>query len=93
MRIRRGDILSDMDEVPIHLHIEPQDEGGFLATSPDVPGLIVEADSVSDAITTAKGLAAKIAESCIANGFPVPPALRKRVKPVAIDVVIAVEAF
>lgn len=82
-----------MDEVPIYLHIEPLEEGGFLATSNDVSGLVVQADSVAEAITIAKDVAAKIAESCIEHGFPLPPALKKRATPAPLDVVIAVGAF
>ncbi len=85
--------LCCMDEVPIHLHIEPLDEGGFLATSSDVPGLVVQADSVGEAIEIAKDVAMKLAESCIEHGFPLPPALRKRSTPAPMDVVIAVGAF
>ena len=31
-----------MSEAAIRLHIEPLEEGGYVATSPDVPGLVVE---------------------------------------------------
>jgi hypothetical protein len=31
------DLEKIMDEITIRLHIEPLDEGGFVATSPDVP--------------------------------------------------------
>ena len=33
-----------MSEAAIRLHIEPLDEGGFVATSPDVPGLVRKGD-------------------------------------------------
>ena len=52
-----------MNESAIRLHIEPLDEGGFLATSPDVPGLVAEGRSVAEAAEIAQGLARKIAES------------------------------
>ena len=64
-----------MNEVTISLHIEPLDEGGYLATSPDVPGLVAEGRSISEATEIAQGLARKIAESCIEHGDPLPPAL------------------
>ena len=38
-----------MNESAIRLHIEPLDGGGFLATSPDVPGLVAEGCSVTEA--------------------------------------------
>ena len=64
-----------MNEATIRLHIESLDGGGFLATSPDVPGLVAEGRSVAEAAEIAQGLARKIAESCIEHGDPLPPAL------------------
>jgi antitoxin HicB len=64
-----------MDEVTIHLHIEPLDEGGYVATSPDVPGLVAEGRTIVEAMEIAQGLARKIAESCLEHGDPLPAAL------------------
>jgi len=44
-----------MDEVTIRLHIEPLEEAGFVATSPDVPGLVAEGRSVTEAAEIAQG--------------------------------------
>jgi len=79
-----------MDEVAIRFHVEPLPEGGFLATSPDVPGLIAEGRTVSEAIEIARDVARKIADSCIAHGDPLPPALGKRGRPHAIDFIVPV---
>ena len=71
-----------MDEVVIRLHVEPLDDGaGFVATSPDVPGLVAEGRSVSEAAAIARDLARKIIESCIEHGDPVPPALQNSQTP------------
>ena len=64
-----------MNESAIRLRIEPLDEGGYLATSPDVPGLVAEGRSVTEAAEIAQGLVRKIAESCIEHGDPLPSAL------------------
>ena len=64
-----------MNEATIRLRIEKLPESGFLATSLDVPGLVAEGRSVAEAIAIARGLARKIAASCIAHGDPLPPAL------------------
>jgi antitoxin HicB len=64
-----------MDEATIRLHVEPLDEGGFLATSPDVPGLVAEGRTITETVEIAQGLARKIAESCLEHGDPLPPAL------------------
>jgi len=64
-----------MDEATIRLHIEPLDEGGYLATSPDVPGLVAEGRTITEAVQIAQDLTRKIVESCLEHGDPIPPAL------------------
>jgi predicted RNase H-like HicB family nuclease len=64
-----------MSEATIRLHVEPLAEGGFLATSPDVPGLVAEGRSIQEATEIAQGLVRKIVESCLEHGDPLPPAL------------------
>ena len=80
-----------MNEVAIRLRIKPLKEGGFVATSPDVPGLVAEGRSVTEAAEIAQGLARKIAESCLEHGDPLPRALRGlNGKPTAIELLIPV---
>lgn len=79
-----------MDEVAIQLHVEPLEEGGFLATSEDVPGLVAEGRSVVEAVEIAQGLTRKIVESCLEHGDPLPPALAHLVSGQAIELVIPV---
>lgn len=69
--------VAEVDEASIRLHIEPLEEGGFVATSPDVPGLVVEGRSVMETVEIAQGLTRKIVESCLEHGDPLPPALTK----------------
>lgn len=38
-----------MSETTIPLHIEPLEEGGYVATSPDEPGLVAEGRSIPEA--------------------------------------------
>jgi predicted RNase H-like HicB family nuclease len=79
-----------MDEVAIRVHIEPLDEGGYVATSPDVPGLVAEGRSIVEAVEIAQGLARKIAESCLDHGDPLPPALSQFAGAGSIELVIPV---
>ena len=80
-----------MSEVTIRLHVEPLDEGGYVATSPDVPGLVAEGRSIVEVTEIAQGLARKIAESCIDHGDPLPPALANLgTTPAAVDLLIPV---
>jgi antitoxin HicB len=64
-----------MNEAAIRLHVEELDEGGYVATSPDVPGLVAEGRTMAETTEIAQGLARKIAESCLEHGDPLPPAL------------------
>ena len=74
---RRQRKTVEIDEVAIRLHIKALKEGGYLATSPDVPGLVAEGRSVTEAAEIAQGLTRKIVESCLEHGDPLPPALAR----------------
>jgi len=74
---RHHERIADVDEVPIRLSVASLEEGGFLATSPDLPGLVAEGRSVTEAVEIAQGLGRKIIESCLAHGDPLPPAFAK----------------
>ena len=80
-----------MNEASIRLHVEPLEENGFVATSPDVPGLVAEGRSITETVEIAQGLVRKIAESCIDHGDPLPPALTSLSESeVAVDLLIPV---
>src|SRR3954453_6193203 len=66
------------NETAIRLHIEILDEGGYVATSPDVPGLVAEGRSITETVEIAQGLTRKIVESCLEHGDPLPPVFRNR---------------
>ncbi len=74
---RRHERITQVDEVAIRLRVEPLEEGGYVATSPDLPGLVAEGRSVTEAVEIAQGLGRKIVESCIEHGDPLPPAFAK----------------
>lgn len=40
----------EIDEVAIRLHIESLEEGGYVATRLDVPGLVAEGRSITEAM-------------------------------------------
>jgi antitoxin HicB len=64
-----------MSDAAIRLHVEPLEEGGYVATSPDVPGLVVQGRSLVEVAEIARDVARKIADSCLEHGDPLPPAL------------------
>jgi antitoxin HicB len=88
-KARRQEHLAEIDEATIRLHIEPRTEGGYLATSRDVPGLVAEGRTVTEAVEIAQGLARKIAESCLEHGDPLPPALA-RLRKLPLDLLVPV---
>ena len=49
----------------------------FVATSPDVPGLVVEGRTIAETMEIAQDVARKIAEVCLKHGDPLPPAFRR----------------
>ena len=80
-----------MNEVTIKLHVETLAEGGYLATSPDIPGLVAEGRSITEAVEIAQQLARKILESCIEHNDPIPPALTELVdNPDGFDLLVPV---
>ena len=80
-----------LDEVTIRLEIEPVDGDCYVATSPDVPGLVAEGRSLTEVCEIAQGLARRIAESCLEHGDPLPEALRPLVnKPTKISALVPV---
>jgi antitoxin HicB len=86
---KRQERTAAVDEAAIRLHIEPLAEGGYVATSRDVPGLVAEGRSITEAVEIAQGLARKIAEYCIEHGDPLPPALARLRKP-PLDLLVPV---
>jgi len=83
--------MNRMNETTIHLHVEPLSEGGFVATSPDVPGLVAEGRSIMETVEIAQGLARKIVESCLDHGDAIPPALANLIDDTApIDLLVPV---
>lgn len=82
-----------MSVATIRLVVEPLEEGGYLATSHDVPGLLAEADSIPQVVAIAQDVAAKIAESCRENGFALPTALGSAIPqrtPIELKVLVGV---
>jgi predicted RNase H-like HicB family nuclease len=66
-----------LSETAIRLLVESLEEGGYVATSPDVPGLVVDGRSLVEVAEIARDLARAIAETCIEHDDPLPPGLRQ----------------
>ena len=81
----------------LKLRIEPLEEGGFLATSPVLPGLVAQGRTRAETLEIAQDVARKIIELHIDQKIPLPPAVRaalrasKRASEVSIPVGIALQ--
>ena len=83
-------VSESIEEVIIHLDFERLAEGGFVATSPDVPGLVAQGRTIAEVIEIARDVARKIVESCLEHGDPLPEVFRKPKMPLSIGVDIPV---
>lgn len=79
-----------MSEVFLKLHIEAQDEGVFVATSPDLPGLVAQGRTIAETIEIANDVARRLIESFEEHGDPLPPRIRKPAKEMDIDIAVGI---
>jgi antitoxin HicB len=64
-----------MHEAIIRLELEPLEEGGFVATSPDVPGLVAQGSTIAETCQIAQELVPQIVAVYLEKGIPLPPEL------------------
>ena len=64
-----------MSEYLIPISIEPLKEGGYLATSSSLQGLIAQGRTIAETIEIAEDVARKIIESRIEHNEPIPKCL------------------
>lgn len=76
-----------MSEFLLSIKIESLEEGGYLATSDDLPELLAQGRTVAETLEIAQDVARKIVESYLDHGDPLPDALRT-----AIPADVALEA-
>jgi len=80
-----------MSEVLLNIKIEPLEEGGYLATSKDLPELLAQGRTVSETMEIAQDVARKLVESFLEHGDPLPDALKvAQVDNVAIEAKIPI---
>ena len=67
-------------EVVLNLKVERLDEGGYLATSADLPGLVVQGRTCAETIELAQANARILIEVYLAEKLPLPAMLRRALK-------------
>jgi predicted RNase H-like HicB family nuclease len=65
-----------MREVLLRVRVEPLAEGGYLATSEDLPGLVAQGRTVAETLEIAQDVALGLIESYLEHGEGLPPNLR-----------------
>ena len=64
-----------MKEVLVAVRLEALPEGGYLATSEELPGLVAQGRIVAETLEIAQDVARKLVESFLEHGDELPPAL------------------
>ena len=67
-------------EIVLNVKMEPLEEGGFVATSSDLPGLVVQGRTRTETMELAQANARILMEVYLSEKLPLPPALRRVVK-------------
>jgi antitoxin HicB len=80
----------EVDEFFLKIRVSPLEEGGFLATSPDLPGLVAQGRTRSETMEIAQDVARKLIESYLEHGDPLPKRVRAALKSAANDVIVAI---
>lgn len=70
-----------MTELLVRIQVEPLPEGGYLASSDDLPGLVAQGRTLAETMEIAQDVARKLIESYVEHGDPLPPALQGAASP------------
>ena len=76
------------EEYSIHLHIEKVENGQFMATSDNLPGLVAQGRTITETIEIAQDVARKLLDSYIEHGDPIPPTLKRIQNKIEVDVAV-----
>jgi len=78
-----------MERYKIPLSVEPLEEGGFLATSPALPGFLVQAGTLEEVFRLAPGVAHALLEAMREKLGVIPPGLEPAHPPFQVEIVVA----
>lgn len=76
------------DQYSIRVHIEEEENGRFIATSDDLPGLVPEDRTIEEAMEIAHGVARRLLDSYQEYGDPIPAGLRRTGSGMDIDITV-----
>jgi predicted RNase H-like HicB family nuclease len=69
-----------VNEIIIEVQVEALEEGGFLATSQDLQGLIAQGRTIAETLEIAQDVARKLVDSYLEHGDPLPAKLQAALK-------------
>lgn len=78
------------NQYSIHLKVSKVENGQFLAESDDIPGLVAQGRTISEAVEIAQDVARKLIDSYIEHGDPIPPTLQPISDQIELDIAIVV---
>ena len=82
-----------MTEYMISIKIEKLEEGGYLATSDSIQGLIAQGRTIAETMEIAQDVAKKLIESCIDHNDPLPFEVKKSIDYITnVQIPLSVEA-
>ncbi len=67
-----------MSEALVQIQLTALPEGGFLATSEDLPGLVAQGRTVAETLEIAQDVARKLLDCYLEHGHSSPQSLRKQ---------------
>ena len=79
-----------MAEYVLPLEIQALEEGGYLATSPALPGFLVQSETVEEVLRLAPDIAQSLIEAMREKGIPLPQALQSVEPPFHAELLIPV---
>jgi len=82
--------MKNMAKYVLPLEIQALEEGGYLATSPALPGFLVQAKTVEEVLRLAPGIAQSLIEAMREKGIPLPQALQSVEPPFHAELLIPV---
>ncbi len=77
-----------MERYRLPLSIEPLEEGGYLATSPALPGFLVQADTPEEILRLAPGVAQALLEAMQEKGNGIPASLQEAHPPFYVEILV-----
>jgi len=79
-----------MGERLVEIEVERLPEGGYLATSPVLQGLVAQGRTLAETLEIAQDVARKLIESCLEHGDPLPPELSQAPEePIRLRIAVA----